>query len=205
MAQGSVRHRKASWSVKVDDSGGRIGTIGNLPTGQSPKRSREFGERWPRLEFRGWTSRLEIELGSDQAEWAERERRDAEAGVKRRLSVMFALVSSVQGAFWPLFSIHLVDLSGSERGRGWMFATIAVASFAMSLGEGTTGRPPDADPGRPLAQLRREHNLARTHGLGGVGAPGMAFRVVPGLLARHGPRATPCRFGPVFLVPCRST
>src|ERR1700727_3862359 len=61
---------------------------------------------------------------------------DAEAGVKRRLSVMMALVYSVQGAFWPLLSIHLVDLGVSERGRGWIFATMALASFAMPLGAG---------------------------------------------------------------------
>jgi MFS family permease len=61
---------------------------------------------------------------------------DAEAGLKRRLSVMMALVYSVQGAFWPLLSIHLVDLGITERGRGWIFATLALASFAMPLGAG---------------------------------------------------------------------
>jgi MFS family permease len=61
---------------------------------------------------------------------------DAEAGVKSRLSWMMALVYSVQGAFWPLLSIHLVDLGISERGRGWIFATMALASFAMPLGAG---------------------------------------------------------------------
>jgi MFS family permease len=61
---------------------------------------------------------------------------DAEAGVKRRLAVMMALVYSVQGAFWPLLSIHLVDLGISERARGWIFATMAMASFAMPLGAG---------------------------------------------------------------------
>jgi MFS family permease len=61
---------------------------------------------------------------------------DVEAGVRTRLSVMMALVYSVQGAFWPLLSIHLVDLGISERGRGWVFATMAIASFAMPLGAG---------------------------------------------------------------------
>jgi MFS family permease len=61
---------------------------------------------------------------------------DADTRVKWRLSVMMALVYSVQGAFWPLLSIHLVDLGISERGRGWIFATMAMASFAMPLGAG---------------------------------------------------------------------
>ena len=63
-------------------------------------------------------------------------RMDAEARVKTRLSGMMVLVYSVQGAFWPLLSIHLVDLGISERGRGWIFATMAMASFAMPLGAG---------------------------------------------------------------------
>jgi MFS family permease len=61
---------------------------------------------------------------------------DADSGVKARLAGMMALVYSVQGAFWPLLSIHLVDLGISERGRGWIFATMAMASFAMPLGAG---------------------------------------------------------------------
>jgi len=61
---------------------------------------------------------------------------DAEAGLRSRLSGMMALVYAVQGAFWPLLSIHLVDLGVSERGRGWIFATMALASFAMPLGAG---------------------------------------------------------------------
>jgi MFS family permease len=61
---------------------------------------------------------------------------DAEGGTKARLSTMMALVYSVQGAFWPLLSIHLVDLGISERGRGWIFATMAMATFAMPLGAG---------------------------------------------------------------------
>ncbi len=61
---------------------------------------------------------------------------DAEAGVKTRLSVMMVLVYSVQGAFWPLLSIHLVDLGITERGRGWIFATMAMACFAVPLGAG---------------------------------------------------------------------
>jgi MFS family permease len=61
---------------------------------------------------------------------------DADSRVKWRLSGMMALVYSVQGAFWPLLSIHLGDLGITERGRGWIFATMAMASFAMPLGAG---------------------------------------------------------------------
>jgi MFS family permease len=61
---------------------------------------------------------------------------DGDDRVKVRLSWMMALVYAVQGAFWPLLSIHLGDLGISERGRGWIFATLAMASFAMPLGAG---------------------------------------------------------------------
>ena len=61
---------------------------------------------------------------------------DSDARVKVRLAGMMALVHAVQGAFWPVLSIHLVDLGISERGRGWIFATMAMASFAMPLGAG---------------------------------------------------------------------
>ena len=61
---------------------------------------------------------------------------DATGAVKTRLAVMMALVQAVQGAFWPLLSIHLVDLGISERHRGWIFATLAIGSFAMPLGAG---------------------------------------------------------------------
>ena len=61
---------------------------------------------------------------------------DAEAVVKVRLSGMTGLVYAVQVAFWPLLSIHLADLGVSERGRGWILATMVVASFATPLGAG---------------------------------------------------------------------
>jgi MFS family permease len=61
---------------------------------------------------------------------------DGDDRVKVRLSWMMVLVYSVQGAFWPLLSIHLGDLGITERGRGWIFATMALASFAMPLGAG---------------------------------------------------------------------
>ncbi len=56
--------------------------------------------------------------------------------IKARLAVMMVLVYSVQGAFWPLLSIHLVDLGVPERARGWIFATFAIGSVAMSMGAG---------------------------------------------------------------------
>ncbi len=61
---------------------------------------------------------------------------ESDGRVRRRLSVMMVLVYSVQGAFWPLLSIHLVDLGVAERGRGWIFATMALGSFAVPMGAG---------------------------------------------------------------------
>ena len=77
-----------------------------------------------------------MKLWSDEIEGHPGGMMDADSGVKWRLSGMMALVYSVQGAFWPLLSIHLGDLGVSERGRGWIFATMALASFAMPLGAG---------------------------------------------------------------------
>lgn len=57
-------------------------------------------------------------------------------GTRARLGLMMALVYSVQGAFWPLLSIHLRDVGVTERGRGWIFATAALAAVAMPLGAG---------------------------------------------------------------------
>lgn len=56
--------------------------------------------------------------------------------MRRRLALMMGLVYSVQGAFWPILAIHLADLGMSERGRSWVFGTMAVGSFAMPLGVG---------------------------------------------------------------------
>lgn len=58
------------------------------------------------------------------------------ARVRWRLAGMMALVYAVQGAWWPLLSVHLQDLGISGRGRGWIFATLAVASLATPLGAG---------------------------------------------------------------------
>ncbi len=56
--------------------------------------------------------------------------------VRRRLAGMMALVYAVQGAFWPLLAVHLKDLGIDGRARGWIFATMALGSFAMPLGVG---------------------------------------------------------------------
>ena len=53
-----------------------------------------------------------------------------------RLAVMMALVYAVQGSFWPLLAVHLADLGIGGRGRGWIFATLAIGSMAVPLGAG---------------------------------------------------------------------
>ena len=61
---------------------------------------------------------------------------DTDGRMRLRLAAMMALIYSVQGAFWPVMTLHLADLGVSERGRGLVFATMAMASFAMPLGAG---------------------------------------------------------------------
>jgi MFS family permease len=58
------------------------------------------------------------------------------ARTTRRLSAMMALMYAVQGSFWPLLAIHLADLGIGGRDRGWVFATLAIASTAVPLGAG---------------------------------------------------------------------
>jgi MFS family permease len=53
-----------------------------------------------------------------------------------RLAAMMALIYAVQGSFWPLLAIHLTDLGIDGRDRGWVFATLAIASTAVPLGAG---------------------------------------------------------------------
>ncbi len=50
-------------------------------------------------------------------------------GIRSRLSVMMALAYAVQGAWWPVLSVHLKDLGISGRGRGWIFATLALSAL----------------------------------------------------------------------------
>ena len=58
------------------------------------------------------------------------------ARTRWRLAGMMALIYAIQGAFWPLLAVHLRDLGIDGRGRGWIFATLALGSFAMPLGAG---------------------------------------------------------------------
>lgn len=97
---------------------------------------------------------------------------DADGRVGVRLSAMMALVYSVQGAFWPLLSIHLRDLGVTERGRGWIFATAAMASVAVPLGAGRL-----VDRLLPTQKL-----LAITFALGSLVLAAMAWGV-----AAHAP------------------
>lgn len=53
-----------------------------------------------------------------------------------RLALMMGLVYAVQGSFWPLLAVHLADLGIGGRGRGWIFATLAIGSLAAPLGAG---------------------------------------------------------------------
>jgi MFS family permease len=55
---------------------------------------------------------------------------------ERRLAVMMALVYAVQGSYWPLLAVHLADLGIAGRGRGWIFATLAIGSLAAPLWAG---------------------------------------------------------------------
>lgn len=59
-----------------------------------------------------------------------------DAHMRFRLSMMMALVYSIQGAFWPLLAVHLKDLGVPGRERGWIFATLAIGSIVMPLGAG---------------------------------------------------------------------
>jgi MFS family permease len=56
--------------------------------------------------------------------------------VRWRLAGMMALIYAVQGSWWPLLAVHLEDLGISGRGRGWIFATLAIAAMATPLGAG---------------------------------------------------------------------
>jgi MFS family permease len=53
-----------------------------------------------------------------------------------RLAAMMGLVYAVQGSFWPLLAIHLSDLGIGGRGRGWIFATLAIGSLVAPLSAG---------------------------------------------------------------------
>ena len=57
-------------------------------------------------------------------------------GTRWRLSGMMLLLYGVQGSWWPLLAVHLHDLGISDRQRGMIFGTLAIASLAMPLGAG---------------------------------------------------------------------
>lgn len=53
-----------------------------------------------------------------------------------RLALMMALLYAAQGAWWPLFTVHLRELGLSGRERGLIFATMAIAAILSPLGFG---------------------------------------------------------------------
>jgi MFS family permease len=53
-----------------------------------------------------------------------------------RLALMMGLIYAVQGSFWPLLAVHLADLGIGGRGRGWIFATLAIGSLVAPLSAG---------------------------------------------------------------------
>ena len=79
---------------------------------------------------------------------------DADARVQTRLSGMMALVYSVQGAFWPLLSIHLVDLGDLGAWPRLDFRHDGDGVVRDAARRRATGRPVDADAnGCSLVQL----------------------------------------------------
>jgi hypothetical protein len=53
-----------------------------------------------------------------------------------QLAAMMGLVCAVQGSYWPLLAVHLVDLGIQGRARGWIFATLASGTKVAPLGAG---------------------------------------------------------------------
>ncbi len=104
---------------------------------------------------------------------------------------MMALIYAVQGSFWPLLAIHLADLGIDGRDRGWIFATLAIASTAVPLGAGQLVDRVMATQRRAGADLRPGHGApgGPRLGLGGLG--GRAVRGLPGLLDGDGPGLQP--------------
>jgi MFS family permease len=49
---------------------------------------------------------------------------------------MMGLIYGVMGSWWPMLAVHLEDLGVTERGRGWIFATMAVGAIVTPLGAG---------------------------------------------------------------------
>ncbi len=59
-----------------------------------------------------------------------------ERGVQYRLAGMMGGAYAIQGAWWPLLALHMSDLQIPGRARGWIFATLAMASLFTPLGAG---------------------------------------------------------------------
>ena len=58
------------------------------------------------------------------------------AGNYGRLATMMVVLYAIQGAWWPFLAVHLTDLGLTGPQRGWIFATLSMASIAMPLGAG---------------------------------------------------------------------
>ncbi len=89
-----------------------------------------------------------------------------------RLATLMGLAYAVQGAWWPLLSVHLNGLGISGRGRGAIFATQAIASLLTPLWLGQI-----AD--RRVAAPRL---LAAIYGLGAILMVVLATRLTTSLV-----------------------
>jgi len=61
---------------------------------------------------------------------------DEARGARVRLAGMMALLYAVQGAWYPLLAVHLEDLGISGRGRGWIFASLAISAMVTPFAAG---------------------------------------------------------------------
>lgn len=95
------------------------------------------------------------------------------SNVRGRLAWMMALLYAVQGAWWPVLTVHLRDLGLGDRERGWVFATIAIAALASPLVAGHVA----------------DRRMAMQRMLALIYAIGTGILLVPalGLLHRAGP------------------
>jgi MFS family permease len=64
----------------------------------------------------------------DQGRDAGAESKEGRDRVKTRLAIMMGLVWGLMGAWWPLLTTSLADWGIDARGRGWIFATQAIAA-----------------------------------------------------------------------------
>jgi MFS family permease len=61
---------------------------------------------------------------------------DEAGGTRVRLAGMMALLYAVQGAWYPLLAVHLQDLGIGGRGRGWIFASLAISAMVTPFAAG---------------------------------------------------------------------